>query len=393
MNHVSLTTSSTKPIRHIEPDLSLTTLPADVMPNIFNRLSPATDFFGLACTSKEVHCLVQPWLRDQAIHILDTFNPEFLERSINRLTPLFRTGCLHIFDQAWLDMLTRARDKAIDRELIETLLVSFAADDTKLPKLPTMPKPQEIAAVAYPHPYPLEEDHSAWNRTFATKVIVEAGISEMMEADRYVTDPTLKTRQVSKRPGWERLVEIFMQIDICDQIKLLLRVQVREFDNANILLAFEELVAAHLTTLIATDCFIFPPDDFRAEEIDRYYNVLADVYTLAPSQGENSFFHSLSKKNSFSWFPDFLHWKENWRGPCNLMFRLLAYEARKDQTADIEAWSNPAKDKVLKKFITHKELNHFVKKTNSRMDRGMRLELAVSKWIDENQDPGKCVIC
>jgi hypothetical protein len=75
------------------------------------------------------------------------------------------------------------------------------------------------------------------------------------------------------------------------------------------------------------------------------------------------------------------------------MFRLLAYEARKDQTADIEAWSNPAKDKVLKKFITQKELNHFVKKLNSRMDREMPLELAVSKWIDENQEPGKCVIC
>jgi hypothetical protein len=71
------------------------------------------------------------------------------------------------------------------------------------------------------------------------------------------------------------LVEIFKKIDIRDQIKLLLKVQVREFDNANILLAFKELVAAHLATLIAADCFIFPPDDFRAEEIDRYYNVLA----------------------------------------------------------------------------------------------------------------------
>jgi hypothetical protein len=74
------------------------------------------------------------------------------------------------------------------------------------------------------------------------------------------------------------------------------------------------------------------------------------------------------------------------------MFRLIAIEARKDKPADMEAWSNPVADKALKMFITRKELTHFVKKLDARMDQDMRLEDAVSMWIDENRNAGSCVI-
>ena len=181
MNHVSLITSSNKLIPDIELDLDLTTLPGDVMPNIFNRL-PATDFLGLACTSKKVNCLVQPCLRDLATHKLDAFEPEALDASIYRFAPLFRTGCLHISDEAWLDMLKKAEDAGIDRELIETLLFSFSADDTKLPKLPTLPRPQETAAFATPSMYPLAQDHSARNRKSAMRTIFFEGVTPARHA-------------------------------------------------------------------------------------------------------------------------------------------------------------------------------------------------------------------
>jgi hypothetical protein len=388
MNHVSLPTFSNKSIPHIEPGLDLTMLPADVMPNIFNRLS-ATDFLRLVYTTKKVYFLAQPYLRDLATRKLDAFEPESLDASIRRLAPLFRTGCLHISGEAWLDLLKKAGNAGIDRELIETLVFSFAPDDTKLPTLPIL---QETAPVAYPFMYPWDTDHLALNRESAMRTICENGLAEMIGVEMQNTDCAATTRQLSLRPGWKGLVKIFGQLDICDQIKSLASIRVGPSSGENILLAFKKLSAPHLAALVAADNFIFSPDDFREEEIDCYYNALANVCTLPPAPGKDSFLLSLCKKNSFSWFPGFLPWRENWRGPCNLMFRLLAIEARKDKPADIEAWSNSVKDKALISFITQKELNHFVKKLNNRMDHGMRLELAVSEWIDENREPGKCVI-
>ena len=141
---------------------------------------------------------------------------------------------------------------------------------------------------------------------------------------------------------------------------------------------------------MTADAYVFSPDDFRHDEIDRYYNTLADVYPLGPSQDEKSDLLSLRKK-SFLWFSSFLSWKQNWRRPCNRIFRLLADETHGNRTVEKAAPSTSVKDNVVSTFPTSEELNHFVKKLNVRMGRGIRLDAAVSTWLDENHS-GKCVI-
>lgn len=118
--------------------------------------------------------------------------------------------------------------------------------------------------------------------------------------------------------------------------------------------------------------------------------VLADFYTYAPAVGERAGFVSMFSERQSN-FPDYFPWKESTPGMCKFVFRLLAAEIRGNK-ARPDARSSVIESSALRRFITRKELDHFARNLNSRMDRGMTLENAVGKWLDDSRADGKCAI-
>lgn len=393
MNPTSSAPSLKSAAAQIQEDSTLTALPQDVMPNIFERL-PASNFFALACASKQVCRLVEPWLRSEAERKLGAFSPASLKNSIQNLAPLFRTGCHHISEVAWLKLLKAAADSGIDSDSIEMLLFAFATDDTKVSKLPTLPKFRTLSEFMRPYGTPgfwtVDMEPQTKNIDQMANIFI-LSVEEMIKAERSRGGLAEKTRQLSDRRGWKILTRIFSEFDSVRQKGLLLQVKPFKSDSAAIHLAFDELVAAHLTSLNRLPWFVFYPADFPYGEIENYSNMLADVYSLTPPQGGTSYLLSLCK-DGLRHFRANIPWRRHSCGLAKLMFRVLAYEIRRNRTLGLADHADDLQSVIVKSFITPKELNHFTSELNSRMDRGMRLETAVDQWMDEMTNPGECVI-
>jgi hypothetical protein len=84
-------------------------------------------------------------------------------------------------------------------------------------------------------------------------------------------------------------------------------------------------------------------------------------------------------------------WRQDRRGNCNFLFR-LAYEIRTNLSGNLKTLSNAVRVQIESGFLTTADLKDFTMKLTVRIDRGMLMEDAVSIWIDENLDPGSCVI-
>lgn len=390
MNPSSTATLSENTVLWMQDNYTLTTLPEDISPQIFGRL-PVSSFFSLACTSKQAYCLVEPMLRCEAGTRLGKFSPALLKESVQVLAPLLRTGFHHISKDAWRQLFEVAANKEIDGDLMEMLLFSFAADDEMLEKLPLFEK---LSGYMRHHQQFMGRNaYKEWPKYIAHQnaEIFTLSVEEMIKAERLKGGLVGKRRQLSDRRGWKIATRIFSQFDFPRQQKLLLQLKPDKSDSINIHLAFEELVVAHLASMKSFPSFIFWPDDSRQGEIKSYSDMLADVYSLTSPQGETSYIMALCKNKRLS-LPANVSWKKLLPEPSKLLFRLLAYEIRKNQTSGLTGRTNDLQSCVVKSFITPKELEQFSRGINSRMDQGMPLEAAIDKWMEEIPEPEKCVI-
>ena len=374
---------------HSSQTPTLTSMLPDVLPNIFSRL-PVSDLLTFSRLNKEARQASETLLMPKAIGLFDNFNVDEYQDSLERLAAFFRNGCAGISDENWLALLNKTAAQGIDRELFEVLLFAFAADDIALPAIPALPKLHQKPSVQTSYGEVIPDRGFESRRSAARKLIFQIGAREMFDVARCNNDPTANKRSVVERRGWTKLTAVFKECVTAAQVWLLSTIQPSVFDAPEIHLAFEELVIAHIAKLAKDRDFVFPPDDYSRNQLDGYYTVLADFYTYAPAVGERACFVSMFSERQSN-FPDYFPWKESTPGTCKFVFRLLAAEIRENK-ARPEARSSVIESSALRRFITRKELDHFARNLNSRMDRGMTLENAVGKWLDDSRADGKCAI-
>ena len=361
----------------------------DVLPNIFSRL-PVSDLLTFSRLNREARQASATLLMPKAISLFDNFNVDEYQDSLERLAAFFRNGCAGISNANWLALLNKTAAQGIDRQLFEVLLFAFAADDIVLPTIPALPEPHEKPPVRTSYGDLIPDRNFDRRRAAARKFIFQTGATEMFDVARCNKNPTTNTRSLAERRGWTKLTAVFTECETSAQVRILLNIRPAAWDAPDIHLAFEELVIAHIGKLVKDKDFLFAPDDYSVKELDAYYTVLTDFYTFTPSVGERACFVSMYATRQSN-FPDCLSWKDSTLGTCNFVFRLLAAEICGNR-ATPDAQSCVIKSLALRRFITGKEFDHFVKALNARMDRGMTLEIAVSRWLDDNRAAGKCAI-
>lgn len=374
---------------HSSQTPTLTSMLPDVLPNIFSRL-PVSDLLTFSRLNREARQASATLLMPKAISLFDNFNVDEYQDSLERLAAFFRNGCAGISNANWLALLNKTAAQGIDRQLFEVLLFAFAADDIVLPTIPALPEPHEKPPVRTSYGDLIPDRNFDRRRAAARKFIFQTGATEMFDVARCNKNPTTNTRSLAERRGWTKLTAVFKECETSAQVRILLNIRPAAWDAPDIHLAFEELVIAHIGKLVKDKDFLFAPDDYSVKELDAYYTVLTDFYTFTPSVGERACFVSMYATRQSN-FPDCLSWKDSTLGTCNFVFRLLAAEICGNR-ATPDAQSCVIKSLALRRFITGKEFDHFVKALNARMDRGMTLENAVSKWLDDNRAAGKCAI-
>ena len=374
---------------HSSQTPTLTSMLPDVLPNIFSRL-PVSDLLTFSRLNREARQASATLLMPKAISLFDNFNVDEYQDSLERLAAFFRNGCAGISNANWLALLNKTAAQGIDRQLFEVLLFAFAADDIVLPTIPALPEPHEKPPVRTSYGDLIPDRNFDRRRAAARKFIFQTGATEMFDVARCNKNPTTNTRSLAERRGWTKLTAVFTECETSAQVRILLNIRPAAWDAPDIHLAFEELVIAHIGKLVKDKDFLFAPDDYSVKELDAYYTVLTDFYTFTPSVGERACFVSMYATRQSN-FPDCLSWKDSTLGTCNFVFRLLAAEICGNR-ATPDAQSCVIKSLALRRFITGKEFDHFVKALNARMDRGMTLENAVSKWLDDNRAAGKCAI-
>lgn len=374
---------------HSSQTPTLTSMLPDVLPNIFSRL-PVSDLLTFSRLNREARQASATLLMPKAISLFDNFNVDEYQDSLERLAAFFRNGCAGISNANWLALLNKTAAQGIDRQLFEVLLFAFAADDIVLPTIPALPEPHEKPPVRTSYGDLIPDRNFDRRRAAARKFIFQTGATEMFDVARCNKNPTTNTRSLAERRGWTKLTAVFKECETSTQVRILLNIRPAAWDAPDIHLAFEELVIAHIGKLVKDKDFLFAPDDYSVKELDAYYTVLADFYTFTPSVGERACFVSMYATRQSN-FPDCLSWKDSTLGTCNFVFRLLAAEICGNR-ATPDAQSCVIKSLALRRFITGKEFDHFVKALNARMDRGMTLEIAVSRWLDDNRAAGKCAI-
>lgn len=374
---------------HSSQTPTLTSMLPDVLPNIFSRL-PVSDLLTFSRLNREARQASATLLMPKAISLFDNFNVDEYQDSLERLAAFFRNGCAGISNANWLALLNKTAAQGIDRQLFEVLLFAFAADDIVLPTIPALPEPHEKPPVRTSYGDLIPDRNFDRRRAAARKFIFQTGATEMFDVARCNKNPTTNTRSLAERRGWTKLTAVFKECETSAQVRILLNIRPAAWDAPDIHLAFEELVIAHIGKLVKDKDFLFAPDDYSVKELDAYYTVLADFYTFTPSVGERACFVSMYATRQSN-FPDCLSWKDSTLGTCNFVFRLLAAEICGNR-ATPDAQSCVIKSLALRRFITGKEFDHFVKALNARMDRGMTLEIAVSRWLDDNRAAGKCAI-
>lgn len=374
---------------HSSQTPTLTSMLPDVLPNIFSRL-PVSDLLTFSRLNREARQASATLLMPKAISLFDNFNVDEYQDSLERLAAFFRNGCAGISNANWLALLNKTAAQGIDRQLFEVLLFAFAADDIVLPTIPALPEPHEKPPVRTSYGDLIPDRNFDRRRAAVRKFIFQTGATEMFDVARCNKNPTTNTRSLAERRGWTKLTAVFKECETSTQVRILLNIRPAAWDAPDIHLAFEELVIAHIGKLVKDKDFLFAPDDYSVKELDAYYTVLADFYTFTPSVGERACFVSMYATRQSN-FPDCLSWKDSTLGTCNFVFRLLAAEIRGNR-ATPDAQSCVIKSLALRRFITGKEFDHFVKALNARMDREMTLEIAVSRWLDDNRAAGKCAI-
>lgn len=390
MHCSQLTQYSTTPV-HSAETITLTSLIPDVLPNIFSRL-PVSDLLNFGRLNKEARQTCATLLIPEAIRLFDDFNVDDCQNSLARLGAFFRNGCANITDQNWQALLNKTAANGIDHQLLEVLLFACTPENIVAPTIPALLKLQEE---------PSTED-SPWDsftdpeydscRYAARESVFQISAMEMFEVARCNNNPTTSSRSIVERRGWTKLTALFEECNTDSQVRILSCIQPRNDDASAIHLAFEELVIAHIRRLEEDRGFVFGPENYLKECVDAYHTVLADFYALAPAAGERACFLSIFSKSPSN-FPYFLHWKKSTRGTSTFAFRLLAAEIRGNKSNKLQsrAQSFDIEKLALPTFISRKDLDHFAKKLNARMDRGMTLEHAVSKWLDDSA-AGKCAV-
>jgi hypothetical protein len=388
MDRTSSISLSQNAIQALEHDTAMVTLPNDVLPNIYSRL-PASDFFALARVSKQVQHSIQALLPEaigQELRALSLHNSgDFVER----LAVLLRLGGHHISNEDWTNFLQAVKSSDIDPRLVVVLLLSLARQDAALRKHPDTIAISLSPIYAYRNVDPYRNDRSK----FAT-IICVAGMKQLMRVERLGSGNNTKPIQLSNRPGWKRLVDLFKLLTPVDQASLLLQVKPREADGANITLSFEELVGMHLVDLVASQGFIYLDRLLWKEpggKRNAYFDILANAYTMARSPEHVTYFQEMDG-GTLSVTLGLESWKIHSREHNQFVFRVLAYETRTNLSQNSRTFSNAIRSEVQPDFLTEAELNDFTEKLNVRVDQGMLLEDAVSMWIDENRNASSCVI-
>lgn len=374
---------------HSSQTPTLTSLLPDVLPNIFSRL-PVSDLLTFSRLNKEARHASATLLMPRAISLFENFNVDDYRDSLKRLATFFRKGCPGISDENWLVLLNTTAARAIDRQLLEVLLFAFAADDVALPTIPTLPELPGKPSVRNCYGDLIPDRNFESRRSAARNFIVQTGALEMFDVARCNNNPKANNRSVVDRRGWTKLIAVFEVCSTAAQVSLLSNIQPAPWHAPEIHLAFEELVIAHIGKLVKDGDFVFAPDEYSRKQLDAYYTALADFYTFTPSVGERACFVSMFAKRQSN-FPDYFTWKDSTPGICNFVFRLLAAEIRGNK-ASPDTRSSVIEPLALRRFVNPEELDHFARNLNARMDRGMTLENAVGKWLDNSRGDGKCAI-
>ena len=382
MDRTSSTSFSQNAVQALEHDSPLGMLPDDVLPNIFSRL-PASDLFTLASVSKQVQHLIHALLPDatgREFRALSLHNPgDFVQR----LAALLRLGSHYISNEDWTNFLQAVKGSNIDRKLVVDLMLSLAPRDAVIRDHP------DTLAISGHHSYQTN------NPEFAA-LICAAGMKHLMREERLGGAENAQPIQLSNRPGWKRLVGLFRIFSPADQMNVLLQIKPRELDGENMGLAFDELVDMHLANLVKLGGFSYTNPWLWQEppaKRDAYFDILSSAYSMAPSPDRVTYFQD---SNMCLGTPPFGLGKGPWRqhtpAHCRFVFRLLAYETRTNLAQNLKTFSNAIRNEVEFDFLTEAEFSYFTKKLNVRVDQGMLLEDAVSKWIDENRGADSCVI-
>jgi hypothetical protein len=390
MDKASSATFSGNTVHQIEDEGPLTTLPGDIYPQIFERV-PVSSFFSLICTSKQAYCWVESRLGCVADTKLDTFSPATLKKSVKQRAPLLRHGTYHISEGAWEKLCRAAANNAINGDILEMLLFSFAAEDDVLEKLPLFPKLAGFLRLYLPQRLMNKNNDIEKMDTDRIAEICILSVKAMIKAERLRCDLAGKIRQLSDRRGWKIATRIFSEFNVPRQKELLLQLKPDKSASANIHHAFEKLVVVHLAAMKSFPSFLFWPNPSLPGEIKSYSDMLADVYSLPSPQSETSYLMALCKNEGLRLSANVSR-SMLLPEPCKLLFRLLASEIRKNQTPGPTGRANDLQSCVVKSFITPKELEHFSRRINSRMDQGVRLEIAVDEWMNEIPELEKCVI-
>jgi hypothetical protein len=357
-------------------------LPNDVLPNIFSRL-PAPELFALASVSREIQTLTQPLLGDAADSELRACSPLDLQKSLQHLAALLHVAGHHISDQAWTDFLQGVEAICIDPRLVNFLLLSLARDDAALRKR------ADVVALANS-----TMSHREINGPETARLICAAGMKQLMSMERLGRVGNAMPNQLSHRRGWKQLAHLFRLFTPKNQVDVLLQLKARNSDGANIRAAFDELLATHVAGLVESGRFMLLHRSLAGEPAKRsaYFGILSDAYTMAASPDQLTYFQQACQQTMQPTGIASEPWRRSGRENCNFLFRALAYEIRTNLTENLKTYSFAIRRELQLFFLTGAEVNDFTKKLNVRMDQGMPLEDAVSLWIDENRNPGSCVI-
>jgi hypothetical protein len=121
-------------------------------------------------------------------------------------------------------------------------------------------------------------------------------MKEMMRVGRLDAVSNARPTQLSLRPAWKQLANLFDILQPLSQVDLFLQVKPRESDSANIGLAFDQLLHMHLVGLVKSGGFSYMNQCLRQEPRKRsaYFDILSDVYTMAGSPDQRTYFQEIA---------------------------------------------------------------------------------------------------
>jgi hypothetical protein len=380
MDRTSSIGFSQNAIQSLEHDSTPVTLPRDVLPNIFSRL-PVSDLFAWASVNKQVQHSMQALLAEAAAQELRALCLDKPGDVVERLSVLLRRGGHHVSNEDWTNFLRGF--PFIGQLLFVALLETLARPEAAIRR----------------HPDTIESAHHRvhpgkfYDLKFAT-LHYAAVIKQLMRVERMGSIDNAKPVQPSTRHDWKQLFDIFRIFSPSAQIELLLHVKPREMDGENSGLAFDELVAIHLDFLAKPDSFADtnrllwqgPPAKRAA-----YFDILSNAYKMARAPDQPTYFQEICLSKTYVGLAP-KPWREDTPEHCRFVLRLLAYETRTNLVRNPKTFTHAIKSQVEGSFLSWLELIDFNKTVNVRIAQGMRLEVAVNMWIDENRNAGSCVI-